>query len=156
MAGMAHPNRTLRAFAAALSALLLNGAAPPPAQREVVALDIDVTGARSARGVVRLALCPPRSGFPDCGAAAMRTASAPVEHGHARFHFADLPAGSFAISVFHDENGNGRMDSFAGIPREGYGFSRNPPFRPRAPRFDEAEIMLSGDSRVIINLRYLL
>jgi uncharacterized protein (DUF2141 family) len=48
------------------------------------------------------------------------------------------------------------MDTFLGIPREGYGFSRNPPFRPRAPRFDEAQVTIDGRSEALISLRYLL
>jgi uncharacterized protein (DUF2141 family) len=37
-----------------------------------------------------------------------------------------LPAGNYAIRYYHDENGNGEMDSSTfGIPKEGYGFSNN-------------------------------
>jgi uncharacterized protein (DUF2141 family) len=68
----------------------------------------------------------------------------------------DLAPGSYAVSVFHDANGNGKLDTFVGIPKEGYGFSRNPPFRPRAPRFDEAQVDLTGNSSTVITLRYLL
>lgn len=148
--------RTFRLLSSAVLAVVLGGATSLPAPVNKAMLDIDVTGARSAKGVVRLALCPPRTGFPDCKAAALRTASAPVERGQARFQLTELPAGSFAVSVFHDENDNGRMDSFVGIPREGYGISRNPPFRARAPRFDEAEIVLAGHGQITIALRYLM
>lgn len=139
-----------------LSALGLVATAPSPVPGQSGVLDIEVTGIRSAKGVVRLALCPPRSGFPDCGAAAIRTASAPVGQNPVRFQLANLPSGTFAVAVFHDANANGRMDSFAGIPREGYGFSGNPPFRPRPPRFEEAQLQLSGSNRITISLRYLL
>ena len=54
-----------------------------------------------------------------------------------------------------DANGNGKLDTFAGIPREGYGFSRNPPFRPRAPRWEEAVFSLPGESAAAIKLRNL-
>ncbi len=138
-----------------LMALALSGSAPP-APAGSGALDIEITGIRSAQGVVRLALCPPRSGFPDCGAAAIRSTSAPAGRGHLHIHLADLPEGPLAVSVFHDANGNGRMDSFVGIPREGYGFSGNPPFRPRAPRFEEAQLNLAGHDSITISLRYLL
>ncbi|MDQ4419350.1 DUF2141 domain-containing protein [Sphingobium sp. DEHP117] len=147
--------RLLTVCALPLMALALSGSASPtPAGSG--ALDIEITGIRSAQGVVRLALCPPRSGFPDCGASVIRSTSAPAGRGHLRFHLADLPEGPLAVSVFHDANGNGRMDSFVGIPREGYGFSGNPPFRPRAPRFEEAQLNLSGHSSITISLRYLL
>ena len=125
-------------------------AAPPPAS-----LEITITGARSDKGVVRIALCPPAAGFPDCGQKAVRTAALPIIKGQARVVWSGLSEGNYALSVFHDANGNGKLDTFAGIPREGYGFSRNPPFRPRAPRWEEAVFSASGDSPAGIKLRYL-
>ena len=38
----------------------------------------------------------------------------------------DLPPGRYAIAVFQDLNGNGKLDaSFFGVPKEPYGFSRD-------------------------------
>lgn len=38
----------------------------------------------------------------------------------------DLPAGNYAIAVFHDANANGKLDkNMLGIPKEAYGFSNN-------------------------------
>ena len=40
--------------------------------------------------------------------------------------FNDIPPGTYAIAVFHDENANGKLDkNFLGIPCEGYGASNN-------------------------------
>ena len=86
----------------------------------------------------------------------MRTADLQIEAGVARAKFFGIPAGSYAVSVFHDANGNGKLDTFLGIPREGYGFSRNPPFRPRAPRFSEAQIEIAGETEAAIKLRHVL
>ena len=68
-------------------------------------------------------------------------------------HF-NLPAGSYAVQVMHDENGNGKLDAnFMGIPTEGYGFSNNPQVMRKAS-FSEAKFDL-GDapSSIVINLR---
>ena len=119
-------------------------------------LDITVRGIKSAKGVIRLAICPPNAGFPDCKGREVRSATLPIENGQARIRVADLPAGNYAISVFHDANANGKLDTFLGIPNEGYGFSRNPPFRPRAPRFPEVVLAVSGDITETITLRYIL
>lgn len=36
--------------------------------------------------------------------------------------------GSYTIALYHDENDNKKLDrNFIGIPREGFGFSNNPP-----------------------------
>ena len=115
-----------------------------------------MSGIQSAKGVIRLAICPPGAGFPDCKGREVRSASLPIVHGQASVRFADLPPGTYGISAFHDANDNGKLDTFFGIPREGYGFSRNPPFRPRAPRFDEVAIEVAGTIEVAITLRYLM
>ena len=119
-------------------------------------LDITVHGIKSARGVIRLAICPQDAGFPDCKGREVRSANLQIGNGQASAHFADIPAGTYGVSVFHDANANGKLDTFMGIPREGYGFSRNPPFRPRAPRFQEAELAVSGPTVASITLRYIL
>jgi uncharacterized protein (DUF2141 family) len=40
--------------------------------------------------------------------------------------FSNLPYGWYGISLYHDENRNGKMDkNMMGIPKEAYGFSNN-------------------------------
>ncbi|MEQ8808049.1 MAG: DUF2141 domain-containing protein, partial [Imperialibacter sp.] len=39
--------------------------------------------------------------------------------------FENLPYGEYAVSVIHDENENGELDTFLVIPTEPYGFSNN-------------------------------
>jgi uncharacterized protein (DUF2141 family) len=117
---------------------------------------VTVTGIKNAKGVIQLAICPPGAGFPDCKDKAVRTAKLTIQNGQAHASFAGLPAGTYAVSVFHDSNANGKLDTFAGIPKEGYGFSRNPGFKPRAPRFPEVQIEVSGQASTSIKLRYLL
>ena len=118
-------------------------------------VDVTVKGLRSSKGVLRLMICPPAADFPNCGTKAVRTATLPISNGEAKVRIPDLPVGTYAIGVFHDANANGKLDTMLGIPGEGYGFSRNPPFRPRAPRFDEAKITLEGEKSVDISLRYI-
>jgi len=72
-----------------------------------------------------------------------------------RYTFTDIPNGLYAISLFHDENENEKIDkNFLGIPTEGYGFSNN--IRPtfRAASFDESKFELKGDKTIIIHMGY--
>jgi uncharacterized protein (DUF2141 family) len=56
------------------------------------------------------------------------------------FLIEDLPAGSYALSIFHDVNANGELDSnFIGYPKEPFGFSA-PMGRFGPPSFIEASI----------------
>ena len=115
-----------------------------------------VTGIKNATGVIRLALCPSGAKFPDCGKQAVRTETWRIDRGQAHITLTGLAPGSYAVSVFHDANSNGKLDTFAGIPREGYGFSNNPAFQPRATRFAECERVLSGADAANIRLRHIL
>ena len=74
--------------------------------------------------------------------------------GELRYVFHGLPPRKYALTVFHDENGNGRLDkNLLGIPKEGYGFSNSSDARP--PRFDQAAFDFDGTTRSItITLHY--
>ncbi|MBX2875782.1 MAG: DUF2141 domain-containing protein [Saprospiraceae bacterium] len=51
----------------------------------------------------------------------------------------DIPFGTYAISLYHDRNGNGKLDSnWMRIPKEPYGFSRNPATTFGPPKFQKA------------------
>jgi uncharacterized protein (DUF2141 family) len=131
----------------AASASLLLGTASPGA------LELELSGLRSAKGVVQLCLTRDAERFPDCGPTAFRTV--PAGQSHVRID--GLPSGAYAIALFHDENRNGRLDTLVGIPREGFGFSRNPPVRFGAPKFNAARFAItSGDAEQRVDLKYLL
>src|SRR4051794_36156922 len=124
----------------ALPALLLAAqvtGAPPSAS-----LEIDFQGLRNAKGIIRICLTRDPAHFPDCSgdpAALTQSVSASAR----AVEFGRLPAGRYAISVFHDENSNRRLDTFLGIPREGFGFSRNPAISFGAPHFDKVNIRIA-------------
>ena len=147
-------NRLIRLSGAALVAgALAIGASPPaPAGDLTVAMD----GLRSTKGVVRLCLTRNASHFPDCKDDPAAIADSFPAAAGARA-YARLPVGTWAVSAVHDENGNARLDTLAGIPREGVGFSRNPRLGMGAPRFDSAAFHHGTDgSTQTIRLRYFL
>ncbi|MFC4256607.1 DUF2141 domain-containing protein [Croceibacterium xixiisoli] len=118
-------------------------------------MTITIAGLRNDKGVVQYCAAPRGSAFPDCEGTGVISGSVPISGQSATITLPRLANGEWAIAVFHDRNANGELDTFAGIPREGYGFSRNPGFRPRAPRFDEAVIELAGNANIDIRMRYL-
>jgi len=71
----------------------------------------------------------------------------------AETEFADLPAGDYAVAVYHDKNGNGDLDTFFRVPREDYGFSNDArsPFGP--PSFAAAAVALGDGEDVHITIR---
>ena len=70
--------------------------------------------------------------------------------------FEGLPVGDYAIAVIHDENGNNKLDTTLGIPREGFGFSRNPAIGFGPPKFAAARFSLDKNgTEQDIRMRYL-
>ncbi|WP_313802240.1 DUF2141 domain-containing protein [Sphingobium sp.] len=120
------------------------------------ALSMDVQGLRSAKGNFLICVTRQAAHFPDC------------RHDPEGLHFTvpvtsgvvalgRMAPGRYAIAIIHDENGNGKLDSFAGIPREGVGFSRNPAIRFGAPSFRSAQFALAdAPVRQDIKVRYFL
>lgn len=72
------------------------------------------------------------------------------------YTFRDVKPGTYALSVFQDENNNGKLDTnFLGIPKEGWGFSNNPHVMRKAT-FDEAKFSVEQkDVAITIHLRHV-
>ena len=120
-------------------------------------LRIEIAKLRNAKGKVHACLTQDPAYFPNCkaDAHALRLSVPAAEASELRF--SGLASGTYALSNIHDENGNGKLDTFVRIPREGYGFSGNPPMRFGPPKFDEAKFELaSGQNSQSIRVRYLL
>lgn len=119
-------------------------------------IDLNIEGARSHRGLIRICLSANARHFPDCsGDPAARTASIPASTTSMRFE--GLAPGTYAVSLIHDENSNGRMDTTLMMPREGFGFSRNPRIGMGPPRFQSASFAVAASAvQQTVRLRYML
>ncbi|MBC9249025.1 hypothetical protein A9179_01925 [Pseudomonas alcaligenes] len=78
-----------------------------------------------------------------------------IESQQAPLRLRNLPPGRYALQLYQDSNGNGRLDlSPRGIPLEPVGFSANPSLlngkpTPRQCLFEHAE----GDTEIVVRLR---
>ncbi len=107
--------------------------------------------------MVRLCLVRDAAQFPDCGHGAEGHKLSIAAADARPIRFADLPSGDYALAVIHDENANGRLDTMLGIPREGVGFSRNPPIRTGRPSFAQARFRLAGgEAAERVRIKYFL
>jgi len=135
-------------------------AAPlPSAQSNATdTLTVRITGARNAKGKIIVYLFRDPQGFPTDASKILRQQGVTIDPRTmtARVAFKDLPPGTFAVTVLHDENDNGKMDTnFLGIPTEGTGAS-NDPNKMRAPAFDEAKFLLNAAEQTVdVKLRYV-
>jgi uncharacterized protein (DUF2141 family) len=110
---------------------------------------------RNMNGQVHICLTRSAEHFPDCaGDPAAIKRSMPTDHA-VRFAI-DAPPGAYALSVIHDENGNGRLDTRLGIPREGFAFSNNPRIWFGPPSFASARFQLSpGGTALNVQMKYM-
>lgn len=146
-------------FAAALIlALGLTGPAPALAQARAdgaTLLRLDVSSFRNANGTLNCRLFTDATSFPDGeGERTVRTVIAGTQ---STCVFDDLPPGTYAVAVVHDENGNGRLDkNFLGIPTEGYGVSNNRTYAVSSPKWEESRFAITAREPVVlrVNLRY--
>lgn len=115
-----------------------------------------VNGLRSERGQIMACMTDDPHSFPDCDRDPdARRAVVPAK-GHVLIDFGTVPDGRYAVSLFHDENANGKLDKALMLPREGYGFSRDAPVRMGPPSFEKAAFVLAGrDAALAIQMRYM-
>jgi uncharacterized protein (DUF2141 family) len=124
-------------------------------QENVIHVEID--GLRSDRGQVLCALFSSAADFPKKPDRAVVHATSEIVERHAACEFQGVPPGTYAISVFHDENSNGKLDTnFLGIPREGVGASNNAKGRFGPPKFSAAAFQhLGGQTNMKIHMNYV-
>lgn len=66
----------------------------------------------------------------------------------------NVPAGTYALFVFHDANGNNKMDkNFIGIPKEGYGASKNKIPFASAPSYNDNKFLVEEKATVRLQIR---
>jgi len=115
-------------------------------------LDITITGLKSTEGKIQIGLYNKKESFPL------------VDGQYKLFYFdandfsgaytiRDLPEGEYAIALFHDKNSDKICNTnFLGVPKEGFGFSKN--FKPRlsSPDFNDCKIDLNSNMSITIKL----
>jgi uncharacterized protein (DUF2141 family) len=118
-------------------------------------VSVVVTGLRSNHGQVLACLTQLPETYPNCDKdPKARKLKAPA-NATVKLDFGEVPGGVYAISVIHDENGNGKLDKRMMLPAEGYGFSRDAPVRFGPPSFKSAEFTVNAPQQLTIRMRYM-
>jgi uncharacterized protein (DUF2141 family) len=148
------------ATVAAMLSLLGGGAcnlvraAPTNAIDATVDVTVEVSGVRSERGRLLIALHDTRSAFPSRWERAVVSAAHPAAPGTAAVGLRLPRPGRFALIVVHDEDGDGRMTKNAiGLPREGYATGRTVQ-NLELPRFERAQLDWGAGTHVQVRLLY--
>jgi uncharacterized protein (DUF2141 family) len=119
-------------------------------------LDIEVSGIRDAAGALRVAVfAEANAGLfpdPDSMVAGVRIQLSTLTDPRSpiRVRIGGLRMGSYAVSAFHDADGNGILNrNVFGAPAEGYAFSRGARGRLGPPKFLDAAVELNETAKLI-------
>lgn len=70
-----------------------------------------------------------------------------------RVTFENIPVGEYVITLFHDQNNDGKLNTnFIGIPKEPYGFSNNPMSIFGPPNYKKCIFQVEGDKTIEVKL----
>jgi uncharacterized protein (DUF2141 family) len=118
-------------------------------------ISVQIDGFKNNNGLINIILFNQSKGFPSEYKYGLASQSLPIDSSIISITFDSLSYGEYALSVLHDENNNGKMDTnFLGIPKEGYGVSNNIRPKMRPPRFDEALFSLKEPQKIIKIILY--
>ena len=120
-------------------------------------IDLAISGMRSEKGDVLICLSSNPKYFPDCrkddNARKLQVSAATAGN----ISINGVQPGTYAVALIHDENENGKMDLRLFLPREGFGFSRNPKIGMGPPKFKSAQFTIgTEDVSYDVKMKYIL
>ena len=130
------------------------GQTPAPAENVV---HVEISGLRNDHGQMLCALFSSAEAFPKKADKAVVRLTAKIAERQATCDFIGVAPGTYAISVVHDENANGKLDTnFIGMPREGVGASNDAKGHMGPPKFGAASFPYRGGRLELkIHVKYL-
>jgi uncharacterized protein (DUF2141 family) len=120
-------------------------------------LTVSVSGLRSMKGNVLVCVTANPKFFPNCSKDpnSHRARVAARDAGSIRFD--SIAPGTYAAALMHDENANNKLDMAIMVPREGFGFSRNPTVVAGPPKFKSAAFpVAAGSASQSVKMKYML
>jgi uncharacterized protein (DUF2141 family) len=108
---------------------------------------LSIAGLNNEKGYIKVGLFNSAQSFEGktkeiFGGAILKIYSSKAQH-----IFPHVPYGEYAIKLFHDEDGDGEIDTnFLGVPTESYGFSNNAKALFGPPTFEKAKFTVSSDT----------
>jgi len=114
---------------------------------------VSITNLVNSKGVCKTCLYDNASSFAGNGPA-IKCVDVPIKIKTANISFESVPEGNYAIAIFHDENRNNKMDkNFLGVPKEGYGASKNKLPFASAPAFKDNQFTLKEKETIHLKIR---
>ena len=114
-------------------------------------VEVNITDFNSNDGTVYISIYDSEENFLEKGFVSKKS---DVANQEASFTFTELVDGVYAVSCFHDEDDNGKMNMIMGmIPSEDYGTSNNAPARFGPPKWKDAKFEVKGGEIVKLDIK---
>lgn len=118
--------------------------------QETYSLTVKIKGAANDEGKMMIALYDSESNFLE---KTFKGSTSQISNKGCTVTFENVPEGIYAVSIFHDENDNDKLDSnFIGIPKEDYGCSNGAAGFMGPPKWKDAKFELKADKSITITL----
>lgn len=116
-------------------------------------LSLNIGGLKSGKGNICFAVYANESSFLKYDKV-YKFGSQKAVMGNTHIEIEGLPDGTYAVAIFHDENGNKNLDTnMIGIPKEQIAFSKGKMKMFGPPKFDECVFTLDSDLEITITLQ---
>jgi uncharacterized protein (DUF2141 family) len=140
---------------AAIVLALVTGGAGAARSQSAGEIKVEVQGLRNDDGTVRCGLYNSADSFRKPGQQ-FRGALAKITDRSAACIFPEVPAGTYAVALFHAEKNEEKIEyGFFGQPKQGYGFSENPDTTWGAPDFSDAAFQFTGGNLTLpVKVKY--
>ena len=128
---------------------------PAPLQQSKGSVTVTVTQISSQKREILAALFADADAFPNNDKAAFKVARGKATAGKVVLQFEQVPPGTYAVALFHDVNGDAKMNTnLLGIPKEGYGVSNNAKNLFSGPTFRQSSFEHRNNTTLTIIMRY--
>ncbi|MBN3899346.1 MAG: DUF2141 domain-containing protein [Nostoc sp. NOS(2021)] len=122
-------------------------------------LTVVVNGIHHQKGEICFRVYPSERGFPMSSNSEDQSGCVKITGSSVTKEFFGLKPGTYAVAVVDDQNGDRKLNKdFFGIPKEGFGISKNPTvsIQTGTPKFRDASFVVNKNTTVNIIMKYSL
>ena len=125
--------------------------------KELYSLTVNVADLQNSKGIVQFSLYNRDGVFPDEQFERYyKQLKSSIVNNATTITFNNLPKGTYAVNIFHDENNNGIIDKGWVLPIEGLGFSNFQALNIlNRPNFKKAKFELNADKTIKVKIIYM-
>ncbi|BAY19028.1 hypothetical protein NIES2109_51620 [Nostoc sp. HK-01] len=131
----------------------------PVTAEQTATLTIAVNNIRHQKGDICFRIYAGEKGFPMSNKSEVQSGCTKITGTSVIKKFPGLKHGTYAVAIVDDQNGDRKLNTdFFGIPKEGFGISKNPTVSVQTgtPKFRDASFLVNKNTSINIVMKYSL